>query len=202
MSKKHSFFDERAETWEQDNPVSSEKLSRVIGYCRLKPGQTILDVGTGTGRLVPLILQATGCRGTVYAVDPSEGMLEQARSRPEADRVRFIQAPAEQLPFDKNFFDRSICYAVFPHFFNRKQAVAQLAGVLKPGGLMVIAHTEGRETINSKHRDAGEEVAGDRLPPVRQVADLLDGAGLQPEKLIDEDDFYLVAARKVSYDNR
>jgi len=196
VRRDNSFFDDRAKTWEEDNPVPQHKLQRIISACRLGPGLAVLDVGTGTGRLIPLILRHIGEAGEVCGVDPSTGMLEQAKSRHRDPRVRFIRAEAEDLPLADESYDRAICYSVYPHFSDESAALCQLWHVLRPGGLLIVAHSEGRDTINCTHRHAGREVAKDRLPPAAEVGDRMRRCGLTVEAARDDADFYLVVGRK------
>lgn len=192
------FFDDRAETWEENNPVSPEALDRVLGYCQLEPGQDVLDVGTGTGRLLPLLLGGVGREGRVDAIDPSAGMLSVARKRHRAANLQFRLAAAEDLPYKDERFDRVVCYAVFPHFENRQAALRELRRVLRPAGLLIIAHTKGRSQLNRLHHDAGEPVRNDRLPPAAEVASMLHDAGLEVQDILDQEDFYALVASKHS----
>ncbi len=196
MTHDVSFFDARAETWNRDNPVPQEKLRRLMNLCDLSPGQGVLDVGTGTGRLVPLLLEQVGPEGCVCGLDPSEGMLSVARKRHRAPNLRFVLSAAESIPLEDNSFDRVICYAVFPHFQDSAGAVGELVRVLRPSGLLVIAHTEGREAINAMHRSAGSEVARDILPPAADVSQLLQDHQLRVRRSLDSCDFFLVSASK------
>ncbi len=196
MAREHSFFDERAETWEADNPVPQSQLRRVIDACRLQPGLSVLDVGTGTGRLIPLILAEIGEKGEVTGLDPSAGMLQEATEKHDDPRVDLVQSTAEEIPLQDESYDRVICYAVYPHFSCEDTALRQLHRVLLPDGLLVVAHSEGRDTINQTHRHAGREVAEDRLPPADQVAERMKSVGLQVQQSIDDPDFYLVVGRK------
>jgi len=196
MNHRLDFFDGKAQSWEKNNPVSPAELERVLKHCRLEPGQVVLDVGTGTGRLVPLLLAYTGPQGRVCGIDPSIGMLEVARRTHQAPNLEFRRAAAEILPYADDSFQRAVCYAVFPHFADREAALSELARVLCPGGLLVIAHTKGRHAINRLHFEAGDAVRDDRLPPATKVGAMLHNASLVTQELIDEEDFYLVSASK------
>ncbi len=193
-----SFFDARAETWDQDNPVPREKLIRILDLCDIQPGQDILDVGTGTGRLIPLLLERVGPEGSICGLDPSGGMLSVARRRHNSPNLRFIQSPAELIPFTDSSFDLALCYSVFPHFEDPPGAIREMVRILKPSGSLVIAHTEGREAINARHRSAGRHVANDILPPADEVSQLLTRQPLRIQKNLDRPDFFFVSAIKRS----
>src|SRR3954452_16768668 len=57
-------------------PIARRKAVAALG---LKPGDTVLEVGAGTGRNFPYLIEAVGPSGQVIAVDASEGMLREAR---------------------------------------------------------------------------------------------------------------------------
>ncbi len=194
MKEQIEFFNRKAENWEEENPVPEEKLREVIEFSDLSPGQKVLDVGTGTGRLVPYILAQIGCEGKLTAVDPASGMLRIARKNHKAENLQFVRAKAENLSLPSRRFHRVICYAVYPHFEDKKQALHNLARVLKPKGRLIIAHTESRHSINHTHRHAGPAVADDKLPPASDVIALCEKVGLRGEQAIDSEELYFVAA--------
>jgi len=187
-----SFFDSLAGTWDEKNPVDPVRLARILREAGVETGQAVLDVGTGTGRLVPHLLRSVGPRGAVVAVDPSPGMLTVARGRHSALNLLFLQARAEKLPLPGEVFDRAICYSVFPHFVEVGQALAEIRRVLRPGGAVLVAHSEGRGAINRHHRHIDPAVSAHRLPPAAEVAGLMESVGLNPVLRVDEEDLYLV----------
>ncbi len=190
------FFDRRARSWDEENPVPEHRIERVIEHCGLRRGDHVLDVGTGTGRLIPSILQRVGCRGSICGLDPSSAMLAVAREKHPQPNVVFTQAPAEDMPFDDESFHVVICHAVFPHFHDPGAALAEIHRVLVPHGQLIIAHTNGRDEINRRHRGAGAEVESDILPPAREVAGMMQTAGIIPRRAIDGEDLYLVSGTK------
>jgi len=196
MHRNQSFFDKKAATWEQDNPVSEENLKKVISFCKLRQGFRIVDVGTGTGRLIPFILEKIGSNGEVVGIDPSSQMLKYASEKHQQDNVQFKHLRIEDANFDNGSFDRAICYAVFPHFSDKDKAISQLHRILQPGGLLTIAHTKGREHINKTHETAGKAVANDLLISARNLGDLLQKHGFEVKQMIDAEDFYVVCAEK------
>ena len=109
----------------------SERALAAVG-----PARRLLDVGCGTGRFAVLAAERLGAR--VWGVDPSDAMLEQARSRPGADRVGWRRAGAERLPFRAGWFDGVHAHLVM-HLVDRPAALAETARVLAPGGRVALA---------------------------------------------------------------
>jgi SAM-dependent methyltransferase len=76
---------------------------RAVSALALRPGATVLEVGVGSGRNLPYLLDAVGPRGAVIGVDLSPGMLAQARkvvARRGATNVRLIEADASAVDYD------------------------------------------------------------------------------------------------------
>ncbi len=115
-------------------------------------------------------------------------MLRRARGRcPDA---RPVQADAHSLPFPTGAFDRAICHNVFPHFRDRRAALAELARVLRPGGLLLILHDLGRDEVNAIHRAAGGAIGDDLLPPGTELSRLLRRAGFSEPEVWDTPEGY------------
>jgi ubiquinone/menaquinone biosynthesis C-methylase UbiE len=72
-------------------------------------GETLLEIGFGTGHALLALAQSVGNSGKVYGIDISEGMLNitQARIREAglSERVKLKLGDAAKLPFEENFFD-------------------------------------------------------------------------------------------------
>ncbi len=119
------------------NPLTALEephVDQALGDVR---GLRIIDVGCGTGRHSIRLAQ----RGAeVVAMDFSRGMLEKARAKPGADRVRFIQHDlAQPLPVPDAAFDRVLCALVLEHVTNLAPLMSELARVCAPGGRIVIS---------------------------------------------------------------
>jgi SAM-dependent methyltransferase len=102
-------------------------------------GQHVLDVATGTGN-VALPLARSGC--IVTGVDIAPNLLEQARARAAADglTIQFDEGDAEEMPYPDASFDAVT--TMFGAMFapQPERVAAELARVLKPGGLLAMAN--------------------------------------------------------------
>lgn len=109
----------------------------VLKLAGLQPGMTIVDVGAGTGQVTRAAAEIVGESGMVYAVEPSAGMLAQARLVLPS-RVVLKQGEAEALPIPDATADFvSMGYAV-RHVSDLVCAFSEYRRVLKPGGTVIV----------------------------------------------------------------
>ena len=83
-------------------PIARRRAVAALG---LKPGDTVLEIGAGTGRNFPYLVEAVGPSGSVIAVDASAGMLREARKLVERhgwSNVSLLQQDAAQLQLDQD----------------------------------------------------------------------------------------------------
>ncbi|EGE08787.1 Crg1p [Trichophyton equinum CBS 127.97] len=94
---------------------------------------TCLDLGCGHG-LVARFLAPKFKK--VYGVDPSAGMIEQAKNLTKEQNVEFVQAAAESLPFIEDGSVDMVVAGVAAHWFSYPPLFAELQRVMKPGGTL------------------------------------------------------------------
>jgi demethylmenaquinone methyltransferase/2-methoxy-6-polyprenyl-1,4-benzoquinol methylase len=95
------------------------------------PGDTVLDVATGTGAVARELVASNGC--TVVGLDQSPEMLAEARRRLPAD-VELVEASAESIPFPDASFDALTFTYLLRYVSNPRATVRELARVVRPGG--------------------------------------------------------------------
>lgn len=189
------FFNEHASRWD-DLEVEDIglRLARVVSMSKAQEGERVLDVGTGTGVLIPHILRVVGSHGSIVAVDISPEMIAVAKAKGFPENVEFLLADIEKTGLPSNSFDRVICNAAFPHFTDKSRALSEMIRMLRPGGTLVISHPIGREAVNNLHRNVSPVVAEDRVPTADKMRTMLSDAGLVDVYVLDEPDFYLASA--------
>lgn len=193
--KQKGFFDERAEDWDGMSVHDPSKIEHIVSLLDLRDGMSILDVGTGTGVMVPHYLESME-GGHVTAVDYSERMVAVARRKfPESDRLEYRVQDVYDLDED-GVYDRVVCFSCFPHFPDPVGAIGVLSRALAPGGLLCVAHSSSREHINRVHLEGGDEVSADYLPEAGLMEEMFSSAGLETVFSRDDDEFYIVIGRR------
>lgn len=114
---------------------------RLIELASPKAGQTILDVGCGTG-VVALRIALDHAPSKVIGLDLSAPMLaraaQQAGQLGISSRAEFKQGDAESLPFGADQFVRVVSLYALRHFPNPQRALEEMCRVVKPGGVIAI----------------------------------------------------------------
>ena len=160
-------------------PEELARLEAVVERWRLEPGERVLEVGCGSGRLTCMVAPRIAPGGELIAFDVSLGMMIAARRRLPTLEARLARASVSRLPFAPGTFDRVLCFCVLPHLLEPARAFAELHRVLRPGGTLWIDHLADRADVNAFHRSLGGELAEHLIPPDPVVWGLLEGAGFE-----------------------
>lgn len=188
-----TFFNEMAASWDERFYTGEllNRLSNIVSEFRVARGERILDVGTGTGGIIPYLLDASAPDGTIHAVDYAPEMIRIAQKKFYGrSRVTFHVTAVESLPFEDLFFDRIICFGAFPHFEDKTTALNEMHRVLKRCGKLIIAHALSSAEIKNHHRKA-EPVKDDCLPEETTMRRLLRDAGFVVTRLLDQPGLYI-----------
>ena len=121
---------------------NQESLALLLGHLRLAGGESVLEIGCGTGALTLPLAQAVGPRGRVVAVDISEPMLDAARRRvgeSGAPNVTLFLGDAQGFAFQPASFDVATSRMGVMFFADPVAAFRNIGGALKPGGRLVFA---------------------------------------------------------------
>ena len=120
-----------------------ELRRKTADLANLQAGEQVLDVGCGAGTLAMEIARRVGREGRVAGIDPSTEQIARARSKAARHNVPvdFQIGVIEQLPFPDQTFDVVLSTLMMHHLPAplKRQGLAEIARVLKPGGRLIIA---------------------------------------------------------------
>jgi predicted methyltransferase len=137
----------------------------IVAACQIKPGQTVADIGAGTGLFTRLFSEAVGKDGRVFAVDISQKFLDHinATSRDAGQRnVDTLLATADSTGLPAESVDVAFICDTYHHFEFPLKTMASLRRALKPGGRVILVDfrripgTSSEWVLN--HVRAGQEV--------------------------------------------
>ncbi len=197
MCPKKAYFDEKAAEW--DTLIKDEVVIRIknmVEELALPQGSKVLDLGTGTGILIPMLIEAVGSSGAVVAVDFAPQMLAEARKKYQWPNLEFLEGAAEEIPLEDQVFDEVVCNSAFPHFDDLRQAAQEMARVLRPGGRVTVMHPHSREYINDLHVSLGGAVKTCLLPEEEVMLAIFAEAGFEALTLEDVPGRYCLSGRK------
>lgn len=128
---------------EARSPEQEQRLRHLLKFAQLRPDQSIIDIGSGSGAL-SIILAEEGAH-EVVGVDTSPAMLETSEllrlqsTSANVRRVSFRLAPAHALPFREDRFDVAICRLLLSHSHRPQDILEEVARLLKHGGMLILA---------------------------------------------------------------
>jgi ubiquinone/menaquinone biosynthesis C-methylase UbiE len=127
-----------------------------------QPGQTVLEVGPGTGYYALPVAEWLAPGGTLHVFDIQQDMLDHTMARAREAGIENIvprQGDARRLPYEDDTFDAAYLVTVLGEVPDQERALAELGRVLKPGGRLVVGELFGDPhmvTSGALERRAGD----------------------------------------------
>lgn len=149
-----AFFDRLAPGWDADMIRHDDIIRTILDNARVTARKDVLDVACGTGVLFPDYLARQVASLTAIDISPEMAKIAQSKY-PE---VTVLCGDVETEIFDRKF-DCILVYNAFPHFPDPERLIEVLAGLLKPGGTLTVAHGMSRAAIDSHHKGAASTVS-------------------------------------------
>jgi len=193
------YFNQMASSW--DDLLKKESFARleeIMEDLKILPDYWVLDVGSGTGILLPYLVNRVGDKGKIVELDIAEKMLQAAREKGYCGNIEYIKSDVMSMPFRGKIFDLVLCHSSFPHFPDKEEALKEIFRVLKLGGKLAITHIDSREEVNRIHKSIGGVVADHQLPENEVLEDMLLKIGFTGIRILDKHDRYVVTAFKPS----
>jgi SAM-dependent methyltransferase len=191
-------FNDLAAEWDHlPDPPNTERVRDFVRRSDAPGASRILDVGCGTGILMPH-LQALYCAASCFVeLDLAEQMLQVNAAKYPDTQISRICADAESLPFVNSCFDLVLCFGIFPHFKNKTAALGQMFSSLRSGGIWCLGHLMGSRELNAFHSKLSGPVSRDSLPSTEVLAEMLRKRGVKDISTEESSDWYFVRAVKL-----
>ena len=151
-----AFFDRCAPAWDAGMVRHEPVIEAILDNAGVGSGMRVLDVACGTGVLFPDYL-ARGASVTGIDISPEMARIAAEKFAGEP-RVQVLCGDVEKAVFSQPF-DVVMVYNAFPHFPDPARLIARLAGLVKPGGRLSVAHGMSRAAIDSHHSGAAHRVS-------------------------------------------
>jgi ubiquinone/menaquinone biosynthesis C-methylase UbiE len=185
------FFSELIHVFDPPLPEGvPERLEKIVASAKIAKGNVVLDVGTGTGILIPLIQLYEP--KTIYACDLSDVMLAHLqRQYPYAET---IAADVRDLVLPDGSLDVVFMNACYPNIVDKDRTLANTSRMMRPGGRMVISHPLGKSFVELLKEKSPFPL--DDFPEKAEAKALLKPYQFDIQEFIDEPKLYILVATK------
>jgi len=185
-------FDPLVDAFEPPLPPGvPERLKQIVAAAEIEAGEVALDVGSGTGILIPLIRAFRP--GRIIACDLSSKML--ARLQSNYAGVETLQSDVRDVGLPQSSVDVVFINASYPNIADKAGAFSNLSRMAKPGGRLIISHPLGRQFVQILKQSAPYPL--DEFPTRSEVQDLFAPYGFEIASLVDERALYILVLKTV-----
>lgn len=154
-----SFFDRQAPGWDAETVRNEPVIARILDNAGVREGCTVLDVACGTGVLFGDYVRRGAAQ--VTAIDLSPEMAARAAAKTGGSPVTVLCGDVEtDVRVRENApYDVVMVYNALPHFPDPARLVRMLAGLVKAGGHLSIAHGMSRAALDAHHSGSAKPVS-------------------------------------------
>ena len=130
----------------------SRRVARLfVPFAGVHDGESVLDVGSGTGALAATIADMAPS-SHIVGIDPASAYVSLAKSRHDSTRIHFEIGDAQQLRFENGVFDCTLSLLTFNFIRDARKALGEMTRVTKPRGVVAAAvwdYGEGMEMLRA-----------------------------------------------------
>lgn len=156
---------------ERDNREEEERLSELLELLAIKPGDSVADIGAGSGVITMMIADIVGTEGTVYAVDIQPEMLAAIQEKTDKagiDHVELVRGTTKNPKLPPDSCDLAFMVDVYHEFDFPHEMLSGIVAGLKPGGRVAFVEYRKEDPtipIIEVHKMTEEQVKKEALRP-------------------------------------
>lgn len=180
-------------------PASAVEPFAGVGYPFLadviRPGDTVVDIGSGSGVDVLIGALKTGSEGQVIGIDITPAMIQKARKNIDkagVNNIRIVEGRADDIPLDDTSADVVTSNGVINLVPDKEKAFEEIYRILNPGGYIQIADIVLSKPVSKKSKADpqlwAECIVG--AEPVEVYLDIIHSAGFENVTVIDRLDYF------------
>lgn len=145
-----------------------QRPRELVAALGLKPGMSVIDLGSGPGYMLPYLSEAVGGQGKVISQDIFPDFLAEARKRTAGMKnVSFVQGNARETKLAANSADLILVLDVYHHLDYPQLTLAELRAALKPGGrLAIVEYHKNDVAMNGRAKEHVRLSAGDAVAEI------------------------------------
>lgn len=189
------FFNAVAEEWDDMCCHPKERVDHVIEKIGLTKGEKVLDIGSGTGILIPYLEREVGENGSITALDISENMIQVSKRKNKYSNLKFEVIDFLKYRSSKKY-DCIVAYSCYPHFKDKDKFFEKSYKLLKLNGKLVIAHIESKDTINLRHKKIEDRLNSNLLVDVDKLSKFAEKRGFASNYMQDDSEFYIYVGKR------
>jgi ubiquinone/menaquinone biosynthesis C-methylase UbiE len=181
-----------------DDPHRTEEMKpeQLIAALDIKPGNTVADIGTGVGFMLPYLEKAVGSGGRIYAEDIRQDFLDKAKARVDAghwSNVTMLMGTERDPKLPDGQVDLAFTLEVYHHFDYPAEVLGHISRALKPDGRFVIADFY-KFKRGGQGKDMSNHVRIDKSEVIKEVES--NGYRLLSQRDHGESMYLLIFAKK------
>lgn len=191
------YFNENVDLFEPPLPKGvPERLKATVKASHIQHGERVLDVGTGTGILIPYIMKYGPSE--IHVCDLAENMLRRVKRKFPRVAAHLCDVGDLQLPDES--LDVAFINACFSNIMDKSKCLDNLYRMMRKNGRLVVSHPLGRGFIVELKKNTPFHL--DLLPDEAGARELCERHGFQIVSFIDDPPFYIFVAEPIRQDGR